>query len=345
MPRKPVVLITGASGEMGQGLIHFMAEHGGFNVLSLDTQTTDIKLSKLCTASVTGDILDKRLLERLVSEYEIQAIFHLAAILSTRAEFTPETAHEVNVQGTINLLQLAIQESHWHGRPVRFLFPSSIAAYGLPDLETKHRAGKVKEDEWNVPTTMYGCNKLHCEHLGRYYADYYRQLAAEPESKRVDFRSIRFPGLISAFTLPTGGTSDFASEMIHSAARGDSYRCFVREDTRIPFMAMPSAIKALFSLMSAPPESLSSHVYNIRSFSPSAGELADLVCEAFPGARVSFDSDSKRQSIVDSWPEDVDDSLARQEWGFRSQYDLASAISDYLLPNIRHRYQRSSNGG
>ena len=338
MARKSVILVTGANGEMGHGLIQRLAEGGGYDILGLDIRELDPELRPLCASAMVGDVLDQRLLERLVSEFEIHAIFHLAALLSTRAEFTPETAHEVNVQGTLNLLKLAVEQSRWHGRQVKFLFPSSIAAYGLPDLETKRQAGKVRERDWNMPTTMYGCNKLYCEHLGRYFAHHYRQLAAEKEKQGVDFRSIRFPGLISAFTLPSGGTSDYAPEMIHSAAQSADYACFVREDTRIPFMAMPSAIEALLALMRAPAEALSTSVYNIGSFSPSAGEIAERVRAAFPGAEIRFESDERRQAIVDSWPEDVNDSLAREEWGFDPGYDLEHAVDDYLVPNIKKRY-------
>ncbi len=338
MSRKSVVLVTGANGEMGHGLILRLAENGGYDILTLDIRELDPELQPLCTSTIVGDVLDQRLLERLVSEFEIHAVFHLAALLSTRAEFTPETAHEVNVQGTLNLLKLAVEQSRWHGRQVKFLFPSSIAAYGLPDLETKRRAGPVSERDWNVPATMYGCNKLYCEHLGRYFAHHYRQLAAEQEKPGVDFRSIRFPGLISAFTLPSGGTSDYAPEMIHSAAKDSGYACFVRRDTRIPFMAMPCAIEALLALMNAPAEALSTHVYNIRSFNPSAGEFSELVRGAFPGTEIRFESDVKRQAIVDSWPEDVDDTLAREEWGFEPQYDLETAVDQYLVPNIQKRY-------
>lgn len=338
MSRKPAVLVTGANGEMGHGLITRLAEGGGFDILALDIKAIDEKLAPMCTHTIIGDILDQRLLARLVSEFEVHTIFHLAALLSTRAEFTPETAHEVNVQGTLNLLKLAVEQSRWHGRDVKFLFPSSIAAYGLPSLEAKASAGRVSEREWNLPTTMYGCNKLYCEHLGRYFANHYRQLATEEEARGVDFRSIRFPGLISAFTLPSGGTSDYAPEMIHAAAKGETYGCFVREDTRIPFMAMPSAINALLKLMEAPAENLTSEVYNIASFSPSAGEFAGLVKKAFEGAEIRFKPDRKRQAIVDTWPEDVDDSIARNDWGFEPQYTLESALEDYLLPNIRQRY-------
>ncbi len=280
------------------------------------------------------------MLERLVSEYEIHAIFHLAALLSTRSEFTPETAHEVNVTGTLNLLRLAVEQARWHGKPVKFLFPSSIAVYGIPSLAEKRKTGKLEETQCLMPTTMYGCNKLYCEHLGRYFADHYRQLAEDFVAGRagVDFRSIRFPGLISAFTLPSGGTSDYLPEMLHAAAQGVPYDCFVREDSRIPFMAMPDAIDALLALMDAPADKLTTHVYNIGAFAPSAREFAELVRSAFPKSEVQFVADMRRQAIVDSWPEDVNDAVARGDWGFVPKYDLARAFSEYLLPNVKKRY-------
>ena len=185
---------------------------------------------------------------------------------------------------------------------------------------------------------MYGCNKLYGEHLGRYYSRHYRQLAAEEEARGVDFRAIRLPGLISAFTTPSGGTSDYAPEMLHAAAQGRPYACFVREDTRIPLMAMPDAVDALLALADAPAEGLASPVYNVTAFNPSAGELADLVRSAFPGAAITFAPDQRRQRIVDSWPEDVDDARARRDWGFRPRYDLDRALREYLVPNIRRRY-------
>jgi nucleoside-diphosphate-sugar epimerase len=335
-----MVLVTGASGEMAHGLIHRFADDGAAAVLALDLRPLDPELARRCAVSLTGDIRDRHLLERLRSEFEIHAIYHLAAILSTRAEFVPETAHEVNVGGTLNLLRLAVEEARWHGHRVRFLFPSSIAAYGLPDLETKEKTGPVVEDAWNLPTTMYGCNKLYGEHLGRYYSRHYGQLAAEEEARAIDFRAIRFPGLISAFTTPSGGTSDYAPEMIHAAAQGRPYACFVREDTRIPFMAMPDAVDALLALAAAPAERLASPVYNVTAFNPSAGELAELVRSAFPEAAITFVPDRRRQRIVDSWPADVDDARARRDWEFRPRYDLARALNEYLVPNIRRRYAR-----
>lgn len=340
MRRKPVVLVTGANGEMGHGLIERLSDEGSYDVLAIDIKALDPGLAARCGATIVGDILDRHLLERLVSEYEIHAIFHLAALLSTRSEFTPETAHEVNVTGTLNLLRLGVEQARWHGQQVRFLFPSSIAVYGLPDLATKRKAGKVSETEYTLPTTMYGCNKLYGENLGRYFAKHYRQLAAEEEKKGVDFRSIRFPGLISAFTLPSGGTSDYLPEMIHSAARGSRYECFVREDTRISFMAMPDAIDALLTLVNAPAATLSQSVYNITSFAPSAGEFAARSRRAFPDADISFAPDLKRQAIVDSWPEDIDDYAARRDWGFAPKYDLNRTLEEYLLPNVRERYRK-----
>ncbi|HXT33521.1 MAG TPA: NAD-dependent epimerase/dehydratase family protein, partial [Vicinamibacterales bacterium] len=188
------------------------------------------------------------------------------------------------------------------------------------------------------PTTMYGCNKLYCEMLGDYYARHYKQLAAETASGRVDFRCVRFPGLISALTVPSGGTSDYAPEMIHAAAKGEAHACFVRPDTRIPFMAMPDGIEALLRLAAAPRDRLQRTAYNVGAFNPSAEQIRDVVLSAFPGAAITFAVDRKRQAIVDSWPEDVDDSAARRDWDFQPRYDFARAFSEYLIPTIRKRY-------
>jgi len=336
--RKPVVLVTGAGGEMGHSLVHRLADLGAFEVLALDVRSLPPDLARRCAAARVADILDRHALARLQSEFEISIVFHLAALLSTRAEFVPETAHEVNVQGTLNLLRLALEEARSLGQRVKFLFPSSIAVYGLPDLDTKRRVGPVAEHEWTIPVTMYGCNKLYCEHLGRYFARHYRQLAAQGERSGVDFRAIRLPGLISAFTLPSGGTSDYAPEMIHAAAQGLPYTCFVREDTRIPFMAMPDAIEALLALTEAPESALTALVYNVTAFNPSAGELAGVVRRAFPDARIAFAPDPRRQAIVDTWPENVDDARARRDWGFQPAHDLERTFNEYLLPNVTRRY-------
>lgn len=338
--REKVAFITGAAGEVGQALIKQLAARREGRILTLDLRPLPPELDALVT-HVQGSILDKTLLERLVTEYEMEEIYHLAALLSTRAEFSPNAAHRVNVTGTMTLLELAAEQSEWRKEPVRFMFPSSIAAFGLPDLRTKLDYAHVREWEWNTPRTMYGCNKLYCEMLGQYFSNHYRQLAAE-QPVMLDFRSVRFPGLISAFTVPSGGTSDYGPEMLHAAAQGKPYACFVREDVRIPFMAMPDAVKALLDLAAAPRESLRRQVYNVTSFSLSAAEFREYVLRYFPEAQITFQPDVRRQSIVDSWPADLDDSAARRDWGWKPDYDVERAFADYLVPNISKRYQNAA---
>lgn len=335
--RKKVTLITGASGEVGLALLKNLAEMNKHDLITLDIRQLPEKYQNLST-HIQGDILDKALLNRLVSEYEIVSIFHLAALLSTRAEFTPIAAHQVNVEGTFGLLQLAAEQSQWRGDPVMFIFPSSIATYGMPDLEAKSKYSQVREWEWNYPITMYGCNKLYCEMLGTYFSLNYRQLATE-RPQMLDFRCVRFPGLISAFTVPSGGTSDYAPEMLHAAAKGEAYSAFVRPDTQIPFMAMPDAVSALLELSQAPRDSLSRPVYNVTSFSLTASQIRDLVLGAFPDAQIDFIPDEKRQGIVDSWPADLNDHNARRDWNWHPKYDNVRCFNDYLIPNIIKRYQ------
>ena len=334
--RKKVILITGASGEIGQALINRFADEGSYDLLTIDLHALPRNLDGRST-HIQGDILDKKLFARLVTEYEIDTIFHLAALLSTRSEFAPELAHQVNVDGTLSLLQLAAEQSQRGGYPVRFIFPSSIAVYGLPDLPTKNRDFYVREWDWNYPTTMYGCNKLYCEQLGNYYAQYYQQLA-QTDPMMLDFRAVRFPGLISAMTVPSGGTSDYGPEMLHAAAQNKPYACFVREDTTIPFMAMPDGVQALLKLWEAPRQQLNHRVYNVTSFSLSAGEFRDLVVDAFPQARITYAPDKKRQAIVDTWPAGLNDHVAQKDWGWTPEYDIQRAFSEYLIPNIKQRY-------
>lgn len=338
--RKAVVLVTGAGGEIGHGLIARLTERGRDAIITLDLNPLEPALARVVQREFTGSITDARLLDRILSEFEVATVFHLAALLSTRSEFTPVTAHQVNVEGTLNLLEFSQREAESHGRPVLFLYPSSIAVYGLPDLDAKRRAGRVREDDFNTPSTMYGCNKLYCEQVGRYYARFYKQLAAEPQSGRVDFRSVRFPGLISAMTVPSGGTSDYAPEMVHAAAKGEPYACFVRPDTRIPIMAMPDGVEALLTLAAAPRAALTRTAYNLGAFNPSAEEIRAEVLRAFPEAHLTWTSDLKRQGIVDSWPEDVEDEAARRDWGFQPKHDFERAFRQYLIPTIRQRYAR-----
>jgi threonine 3-dehydrogenase len=335
--RKKAILITGAAGEIGDALINSLAKKESHELITLDVRPLPAANADLAT-HILGDLLDQALLARLVSEYEFDYIFHLAALLSTRAEFTPDAAHKVNVEGTMGLLKLAADQSQWRSEPVKFIFPSSIAAYGMPDLATKAKFPLVREWEWNYPVTMYGCNKLYCELLGVYFSEHFRQLAAE-RPVMLDFRCVRFPGLISAFTVPSGGTSDYGPEMLHAAAQGLPYACFVRQDAIIPFMAMPDAITALLRLAEAPAEKLSRRVYNVTSFSLTAEEFSQRVIQAFPGAQISFKPDLKRQGIVDSWPAGLNDHDARRDWGWEPDYDIQRSFNDYLTPNIRERYR------
>jgi nucleoside-diphosphate-sugar epimerase len=334
--RKPVCLITGAEGEIGHGLVTRLAA-GGSSLITLDVSRLDTSLAPLVAREFTGSITDTNILDRILAEFEVDRVFHLAALLSTRSEFAPVMAHHVNVEGTLNLLEFAQRQGESHGRPVLFIYPSSIAAYGLPSLDAKRRAGAVREEEYAHPSTMYGCNKLYCEQLGSYYTSRYKQLSRDA-IPRVDFRCLRFPGLISAVTVPAGGTSDYAPEMIHAAAKGEAYDCFVRPDTTIPFMAMPDGIEALLTLAAAPRERLTRTAYNVTAFNPSADEIHRVVMEAFPTAKIGYAIDEKRQAIVDSWPASVDDSAARADWGFNPAYDFDRAFQEYLIPTIRQRY-------
>jgi threonine 3-dehydrogenase len=334
--RKKIILITGANGEIGHGLINALHANGMDNILALDLHPISEEIEGKIQEAVIGNILDKNLLEQIKSEYEIITIYHLAALLSTRAEFAPQMAHEVNVTGTLNLLTLAVDQAKSQGETVNFFLPSSIAVYGMD--HNKDKAGAITESGYCHPETMYGCNKLYCENLGIYHANYYHRLADDFKPGHIDFRSIRFPGIISAMTIPTGGTSDFLPEMIHAAAQNTQYNCFVRNDTRMPFMVMPDAILAILNLMDADKSQLSQHVYNISAFNPSAGEFADKVRGYFPHAEISTSINGKRQSIVDSWPAQVDDSAARTDWNWSPKFDLNSAFEDYLIPQITKRY-------
>ncbi|MBC7875707.1 MAG: NAD-dependent epimerase/dehydratase family protein [Anaerolineales bacterium] len=330
------VLVTGACGEIGQALIQALAKRGGYRIVTADFMPLPDSIKSFSAEHIQGDLVYKI---KTFYDYDFDIIFHLAASLSSKAEVATEDAHRINVEGTMQLLMLAAYRSEKYNKAVKFLFPSSIAAYGFPNIEVKNKAGAVKEDDWNMPHTMYGCNKLYCEKLGMYYGKYFGQkhLDADPPTM-LDFRAVRFPGLISAFTLPSGGTSDYGPEMLHAAAQNKPYSCFVRADSKISFMAMPDAIKSLLMLMDVPREKLSNNVYNIAAFAITAEEFRQRALKAFPDAKITFESNPRRQGIVDSWPEDVDDSLARTEWNWKPDYDVDRFFDDYFLPEIRKRY-------
>lgn len=330
------VLVTGACGEIGQALVQELSKRGGYRIITADMLPLPDSIKSLVAEHMQGDLLHK---VKTFYDYQFDLIFHLAASLSSKAEVAQEEAHRINVDGTMQLLTLAAYRSEKYKTPVKFLFPSSIAAYGMQNIESKRRAGCVKEDDFNDPHTMYGCNKLYCEKLGTYYSHYFGQKHLDENPPvMLDFRSIRFPGLISAFTLPSGGTSDYGSEMLHNAAQGKPYSCFVRADTKISFMAMPDAIKSLLMLMDAPREKLARAVYNVAAFAITGEEFRQRTLKAFSNAKITFDSNPRRQGIVDSWPEDIDDSRARKDWNWKPDYDADKFFDDYFLPEIRKRY-------
>ena len=335
MPDKKV-LITGACGEIGQALIQSIAKEGNAEIVSLDLKPLPEKLASM-SQHHQADLLDKDVIASLEKENSFSHIYHLAAVLSTTAELNPLLAHKINSCITIDLLEMAARISQAGEYSVKFLFPSSIAVYGLPDLKTKQSVPPLKENQFTEPTTMYGCSKLYCEKVGVYYSENFQQLADQIPT-RIDFRAIRFPGIISAFTIPCGGTSDFGPEMIHAAAQGKPYDSFVRSDVTIPFMMMPDAVRSLIMLADTPVDKLNQRIYNITSFSLSAGGFKEMTTNGFPDAEISFKPDPKRQTIVDTWPEEIDDSPARTDWGWKPVYGTREVCQDYLLKNITQHY-------
>jgi nucleoside-diphosphate-sugar epimerase len=314
-----LVLITGASGEIGKNLLAALSKNKDITVVAFDRNQPQ-HMSK---NFIKGDITDRKVLKRLFSKHKFHTVFHLASLLSVSSERSPQEAHRINVDGTLNLLEYA--------KSTRFIFTSSIAVYGLPSLYAKEAARKITEDKYNFPLTMYGANKLYAELLGQYFNRRYG----------TDFRAVRLPGVISTNSLPSGGTSDFAPEMIHSAAYGKNYTCFVRPSTKIPFILMPDAIRALLLLSSASSKSLCHRIYNIAGFSASAKEIEKQLKKHFPAFKVSYKPDSLRQMIADSWPASIDDSKARKDLGWKAKYNsLEKAINQYLIPTLLNKISK-----
>ncbi len=302
------VLVTGAGGQVGLDLLRILQARGD-----------EVHASDVTPPSREHELPWHRL--DVTSEPEVSAlfaalrpelVFHLAAILSARGEADPMRTYAVNQGGTVNVLEAARQ----HGTR-QVIFTSTIAAFGppLPPL--------VPDDIALHPTTMYGVTKVAGELLGDYYFRRYG----------LDFRAVRFPGLLSA-VLPGGGTSDYAPLMYYEALRVGHYEAFCRPDATIPLMYMPDGLRALVELSQAPHERLTRCVYNVAAFSPTAQQIADEVARAVPGADISFNPDPARQAILDSWPRALDDSLARRDWGWRPEYDLPRMTAD-LLPKLR----------
>ena len=320
-----MILITGINGEIGHGLVKRLSNQGNDAIIGLDINQPNNKIKQYIHKFYEGSILDEELLTKIFSEFKFTSIYHLAAILSTKAESNPFQAHQVNVQGFINLVKTSLGNTE----RVKFFFPSSIAVYYLND---KH-VPPFSEDMYCNPNNIYGCNKLYCEKLGAYFSEF------SEESSKFDFRSIRFSGIISSTTLPTGGTSDYASEIIHSAIQNKNYCCFVNKNSKIPFMAMPDAIDSIIKIMSADKKDLSQSVYHTKAFNPSVEEIFVKIKNKFPQFELTYNINKERQRLVDSWPSDIDDSKARKDWGWNPIYDFDKAFENYLIPEIIKFYQ------
>jgi len=329
MIRKSSILITGAGGEVGSELIKLLSHEKNINIVTLDLHPLKAKVASMVSNQITGNILDKNLLDQINLEFEIKEIYHLAAILSTRAELAPNIAHDVNVNGTINLLELALEQSKSQHNSIKFFFPSSIAVYGINESHRNNEHKRYKEYESLNPITIYGANKLYAENLGLYYSKHYNQLSNNKTV--IDFRSIRFPGLISKHTIPSGGTSDFIPEMWHEIKKQNTYECFVNQKSRLPFLAMPDAIKSIQQLMKHNVDHIISRIYNVTSFNPSANEFFHLIKNRNAKAKISYNINIERQKIVDSWPCDIDDSLAQKEWKWEPSYNLEKTMNKYLI--------------
>ena len=330
MSRKKVTLITGANGEIGNALINYLSKSTDKLVISLDLQPMN-NLSKVIQ-HFTGSILDKELIKHIDAEYEITEIYHLAAILSTKAEFSPIIANDVNVNGTLNLIDLAITQATMSNNPVKFFFPSSIAVYGI---NKKAYQAPIKEDEFLFPKTIYGMNKLYAEQLGVYFSNNYHEISNDFSEGLLDFRAIRFPGLISISTIPSGGTSDYLPEMLHAANNNTPYTCFVNKASQLPFMVMPDAIEAIIKLMSIEKNNLNHCIYNIAAFNPAVKEFYEKLNIYYPDFKMSYEINIKRQEMVDSWPSSVDCSRALYDWDWSPKHNFDSAFSHYFIPQLK----------
>ncbi len=323
--REKVTIITGASGEIGQNLILEFEKLNNKKIVAID-------LNKPIKANCIyrfyqNSILDESLLDKLNKNYIIEEIFHLAAVLSTKAEKNPILAEEVNIKGTMNLFDLALSQNKKNNILTKFFFPSSIAVYNTYSCINKDEI--ISEESYCNPITVYGKNKLFCENLGTSFNKY-----GNAANAFLDFRCIRFPGIISANSMPTGGTSDYAPELIHNAFKKNNYICFVNEFTRLPFIVMPDAIDAIIQMMKINKKNLNKHVYNIQSFSPTVNDLCIIINTKLPNFSLSYNVDDMRQSIVDNWPNFIDDVAARNDWKWNPKYNLESAFNNYLQPKL-----------
>lgn len=326
MPARSV-LITGANGQLGHYLIDSIPSD--FQIYTLDRRYLDPKLVKRVHLSVQGDISDPEFVHSFFDHHHIDVVIHLAAVLSAAGEADPAVAHRINADGTFYLLHSSAAQAASENRLVRFIFPSTIAVYGLPDRDTKIYTGAVRETDFLDPHSMYGCTKLYSEHVGSYISNH-----RHTDTAGLSFIALRFPTIISPTLHDQPGTGDFAAHMIHAAATGQSCSCFVRPDSRIPFLAIPDAVKALTMAADLNAPELSQNIYNLSGFSASAADFASHLKRFYPHFDPQYDPDPLKQKLVDSWPEDLDDLPARQDWDWRPDYDLKRTLADLLLPAL-----------
>jgi len=312
------ILVTGATGQIGSELTVILREkYGKDNVIAMGHRRKPSKTLEESGPYVTGDVRDRENLEKIIREYDIDTVYHMAAILSATGEKNPQLCWDVNINGLYNLLEIARE------RKLRIFCPSSIAVFG-PSTPKEN----TPQDTVLTPTTMYGVTKVTGELLGEYYVKKYG----------VDVRGVRYPGIISSETPPGGGTTDYAVEMFYYAVRGEKYTCFVREDTVLPMMYMPDCIKSAIQLMEADFSKLKHHTnFNVTAMSFSAKELEEEIKKHIPDFSCEYKPDF-RQEIAESWPRTIDDSCAREEWGWRPDYDLKRMVKD-MIEKLTKKYE------
>ncbi len=313
------VLVTGAVGQIGSELtLALRKKYGAENVIATGRKTQPSAALRDSGPFYFIDVTKRDSLEELVRKHDIDTIYHMAAILSAVGEKNPQLCWDVNVNGTLTVLECARDHEM-----ARVIIPSSIAVFG-PETPRD----RTPNDTILKPRTMYGVTKVAGELLGDYY---FRRFG-------LDVRGLRYPGIISYETLPGGGTTDFAVAIYFEAVLYGKYKCFVREDTRLPMMYMPDCIKATIDLAEADISRLKHHCdFNVGAMSFSAGELAASIKKYIPDFVCTYEPDF-RQQIADSWPMSLDDSAAREEWGWQPSYDLDAMTRDMLsVLQERHR--------
>jgi len=303
------IVVTGAAGQIGTEIVSTLRErYGADAVLATDIRIPDATASDgpFALADVTiGDSLDAA-----VARHRADTIFHLAAILSAVGEQRPQKTYEVNIGGLFNVLEVA------RARGCAVFTPSSIAAFG-PGTP----GDPAPQDTIQRPTTMYGVTKV----AGELLCDYYHRRFG------LDTRGVRYPGLISWRTPPGGGTTDYAIEIYFEAVRSGRYTCFLAPDTQLDMMYMPDAIRAAIELMEADPDQLvHRNAFNLTAMQVTPEKLAASIREHRPEFEIVYEVDPVRQAIAESWPRRIDDSAAREEWGWRPEYDMASMTADML---------------